>query len=310
MLTEQLIDSIQKRLPAQIFSIKRVKSLWTSEEAERFENELKTLVAAASDTHTHTHTAPRSFPDDFADAYVFLTNLTIGESFYFREHGTYRYSSFAEVDKYVYSDTEKMTKMMFGLSLAEYLWETLLRVNRFSRNVIKTSYGENYLEIGSGHGKCFLEACRAGHFKNYTAVDVSPASVAMTENAVKDCPDIPDGVKYRCICQDATTLDENEKYDLVVIQEVLEHIEDPLGMMKKIRNILTDNGTAYLMMPIAAPAIHHIFLFKNREHVRSLVEQAGLEIITEEDITQNNIPAEEAEQKVLPIDVCLIVKKK
>ena len=54
MLTEQLIDSIQKRLPAQIFSIKRVKSLWTSEEAERFENELKTLVAAASDTHTHT----------------------------------------------------------------------------------------------------------------------------------------------------------------------------------------------------------------------------------------------------------------
>ena len=181
MLTEQLIDNILRQLPAQAFSIRKVKKLWTDEEAERFEQEIKLLSG-------------QSTPPDLqklADAYVFITNLTIGESFYFKEHGTYRYSSFAEVDKYVYSDTEKMTKMMLGLSLAEYLWETLLRVNRFSRNVIKTSYGENYLEIGSGHGKYFLEACRAGHFKNYTAVDVSPASVTMTENAVKIVPTFP-----------------------------------------------------------------------------------------------------------------------
>ena len=110
-------------------------------------------------------------------------------------------------------------------------------------------------------------------------------------------------MKYRCFCQDATTLDENEKYDLVVIQEVLEHIEDPLAMMKKIRNILTDNGRAYLLMPICAPAIYHIYLFKNRKQVHDLVEQAGLEIIAEEDITQNSVLPETAESKLLPIDV-------
>lgn len=55
--------------------------------------------------------------------------------------------------------------------------------------------------------------------------------------------------------------------------------------------------------------MQHIFLFKNVAHVRRLVEEAGLEIETEEYVTANHVTVEAAEEKGLPIDVCLIVNK-
>ena len=70
------------------------------------------------------------------------------------------------------------------------------------------------------------------------------------------------GGVYSLLCQDATRLDpEKEKYDFVTIQEVLEHLEDPEGMLRKIGELLTPEGKAYAMMPICAPSTQHIFLF-------------------------------------------------
>ena len=81
-------------------------------------------------------------------------------------------------------------------------------------------------------------------------------------------------------------------------------------MLRKIGELLTPEGRAYALMPICAPSPQHIFLFQNRAHVRSIVERAGLEIVKEEYITANDMPAEEAEAKRLPIDAALIVKRK
>lgn len=62
-------------------------------------------------------------------------------------------------------------------------------------------------------------------------------------------------------------------------------------------------------MPINAPSPQHIFLFHSMTHVIEMVNEAGLEILTEEYITANQIPPEVAEAKKLPINAALIVRK-
>lgn len=91
---------------------------------------------------------------------------------------------------------------------------------------------------------------------------------------------------------------------------MLEHLEDPEGMLRKIGELLTPEGRAYALMPICAPGNQHIYLFQNRAHVRSIIENAGLEIVKEEYITANNMPVETAEAKRLPINAALIVERK
>lgn len=66
----------------------------------------------------------------------------------------------------------------------------------------------------------------------------------------------------------------------------------------------------YVLMPITAPSPAHIFLFESIEHVKGIVEEAGFEIVTEEYITVSNTTIEMAEKKKLPIDACLILKKR
>ena len=103
-------------------------------------------------------------------------------------------------------------------------------------------------------------------------------------------------------------MDTREKYDFIVAQEVLEHLEDPLGMLRKIGSLLSENGQAYVLMPIMAPSKQHIFLFRDVQHVKQMVKQAGLEIVEEAYITAKGMPVEEAEKKRLPVNACLIVK--
>lgn len=295
MLTEQVMRGILHELPGQTFAFKRMQRLWTPEEAARFEQELEYLSG--------------KYPvDEVVESYVYYTKNMMDETKYFHEHGDYRYHSFEEVNRLFYSDQEATTKSMIGLCLAEYLWESLLLTHRFFEREIREAEGENYLEIGPGHGKYFCEAYNLGQFKKYTAVDVSPTAISLTAEYMNSCGNIQKAYELRC--QDATLLDpEKEKYDFITIQEVLEHLEDPEGMLQKIGELLTAEGKGYVLVPICGPSPRHIYLFRNRAHVRSVVEEAGLEIVREKYITSNNMPAEEAEAKMLPINAALIVKK-
>lgn len=296
MLTEQVINRVLQKLPGQAFTIKRLAKMWTPEEKNRFERELEYLTEKYS-------------LEKVVDGYVLMTNSTVNETKYFKEHGDYRYHSFEEVNRNIYANQEEMTLRMLGLCLAEYFWETVLKIHRFYEKVIKTVSGERYLEIGPGHGKYFLEAYNLGRFKEYVAVDVSQTSIDMTDEYMKRYAKDSEEKEYKLICQDATLLNTDIQYDFIVIQEVLEHLEDPLQMLKTIHSLLTPTGTAYALMPITAPSRVHIFLFKNVAHVKNMVEEAGFEIVTEEYVTANKVTIEDAEERKLPINACLLLKK-
>lgn len=296
VLTDQLVDKITHRLPGQLFSLKRVRKEWTEEEKDRVEQELQYLTNKYS-------------MEEIVEGYVFYTGSVMEETKYFKEHGDYRCHSFAEVDAYIYADKKRMKLYMLGLMVAEFFWLTILRIHRFFAGLIQKVSGENYLEIGPGHGKYFVEAYNQQRFLQYDAVDISETAIAMTQDYIHRYM-VRGEAKYRLSCQDATKLSDDMKYDFIVIQEVLEHIEDPLGMLKNIRRMLTPEGRIYALFPINAPSPAHIFLFRSIEYVKMIVEEAGFEIVQEEYIVANGASLEQAVEKRLPIDACLVLKSK
>jgi len=71
----------------------------------------------------------------------------------------------------------------------------------------------------------------------------------------------------------------DEVFDLVVSQELLEHVRDPLRAMQEMRRVLKKGGTVYCQVPFIIgyhPGPTDFWRF-TREGVRELVERANLE---------------------------------
>ena len=217
---------------------------------------------------------------------------------------SYPNTSFEEVRKAIYEQPEIMEYHMHGLTLAQFLWpDQYERFRFFSEYLEKLDFEvRHYLEIGAGHGLYLQEAIRIleGGVR-YDVVDVSPTSIELSQNLVRDN-------RVNFMLADVFDLDPITQYDLIVMGELIEHLEDPLAMLKKARELLTPEGQIYVTTPANAPMIDHIYLFRNAEEIRSLVREAGLEIIAESKMYADNMPAEIAERFKLPMMYAAFLK--
>lgn len=100
----------------------------------------------------------------------------------------------------------------------------------------------NLLELGSfkgGFTKRFLP-----YFDDITCVEAADEAIAFAQN------EFGDRLKYVNSLFETVTLPT--KYDNIVLTHVLEHIDDPVAVLKRINNEwLTDNGRFFLVCPNA-----------------------------------------------------------
>lgn len=246
---------------------------------------------------------------EIADAYRLLIEDTIQETMYFLEHGRYRYSSFEETERLVYSRREYMSKYMVGLSVSGYLWSNHIRMFHWFRDIMKGMKGARYLEIGPGHGRYFCESVEINGFSAYDAIDVSETSVNQTCAYLKEHLDKEKMDKCRVFKKNAYDHKPSEKYDFVVIAEVLEHLEDPLGMLSHVSSISSDKAYLYVTVPVNAPEIDHIFLFNSIEEVEELVKAAGFGIKDRLYAAAGDMKLEKAVKKKNSILVGLLAEK-
>ncbi len=232
------------------------------------------------------------------DCYLHMMKDMIRQRLQFIKAGTYSNSSFNDVEKRVYSNPEIMTYHMHGLVLAQFLWiDQCQRFSFFSDNLLKYADACNcYLEIGGGHGLYIMEALdllpATAHFD---LVDISQSSIDLAKG-------ILDNDKVNYIFRNIFDFNENEnKYDFITIGEVLEHLEDPLLLLKKIVDLLSDKGVCYITTPVNAPMIDHIYLFNSVGEIRALFYSAGLEILEEKIAISDNESEEYAKKNRSPI---------
>lgn len=155
------------------------------------------------------------------------------------------------------------------------------RVLEFTQRHFGEGRALSVLDVGSG--LCvFLHRLKAQTGWRCTALDPDPRAAAHARDVV--------GVE--AMSADFMELKPQARYDLVTFNKVLEHVIDPVVMLKKAADYLVAGGAVYLEVPDGAAAMaegpgreeffidhHHVF---SPQSLRTLAERAGLAVLQEE----------------------------
>jgi len=272
----------------------------TPEEVLKFENLLNFYIQRENNTL-----------EGIVDMYLDMIFMMVEEQKYFIEYGKYRYSTFSEVENY-YRNSNYMSYYTIGLGLSVYLWRMHRSYSRLFDKALLLNNTTNrmgrYLEIGAGHGVYFSAAMQKSKYQKYTAVDISETSVKLTQDYVRYS--IPHCDKnYEVIHENIFIYQPSELFDMVVMGEVLEHVENPNVFLRKIYELASDNAIVFITTAINAPQIDHIYQFGRMEEVTDLIKREQFEIIDFVAENANNMTLEKAEKRKVAINVGFILKK-
>ena len=131
------------------------------------------------------------------------------------------------------------------------------------------------LDIGPGHG--FFSYLVKKEFPDYEKidiVDISDTSLEMTKKIISF-----DGEKIKYTKKDIFDYDDSNKYDFIVLGEVLEHLDEPKQILIKLSKLLKPGGLLWITTPTNSPALDHVYLFKTKEEVLLLISDSGLETV-------------------------------
>lgn len=116
----------------------------------------------------------------------------------------------------------------------------------FVEDYFKPSVGKRVMEIGSAEGgvlKAFIETdCIC------MGVELSQARVDLANEFQKES--IDEG-KVSFVCKDIHDFDmsDEEKFDLIILKDVIEHIHDQEKFMKRVEDFLKPNGYIFFGFP-------------------------------------------------------------
>ncbi len=235
--------------------------------------------------------------ESLAASYLSVVDDFMTEQAYFRKHKKYRYSSLKEVMNQTYLSDEYMEKSMLGLSLTQFLWPNHHKLFQFFKQTLPTNKSGTYLEIGPGHGLYFSAAIRLGRYDKYLAVDLSPKSLEVTKAITNR------NVNSRFECVNFLSWKTEEKFDALVMGEVLEHLENPLEALQKVRELTHPESYIYITTCMNSPALDHIFLFREISEIYQLFAKSKLKIIKE-----LILPADDKESDSSPANVGFVLQ--
>lgn len=213
-----------------------------------------------------------------AEDYRWTCDRLREEELFFHREGRYRLSTFADAMAEVYSNHDYMARYVNGLLLTQVLWYNhVATFEMFLNRVIGAADAPfDYLEVGPGHGLMLYLAAASPWSRHVEGWDVSSVSLRETRTALDTLGvDKPVALTEVDILQ-ATP--PQRRYDLIVISEVLEHLERPDVALRFLRAAMADNGRIFINVPLNSPSPDHIYLLTSEDEVRSLVEGAGFRV--------------------------------
>lgn len=246
--------------------------------------------------------------EHLAECYLELIQDFMEEQVYFVRNGHYRYSSSKEVNQLFYQKPEYMEHYVKGLAISQYLMEQHRRCREWFCDKISTlDAGENWLEVGVGHGEYFTLAVRHTNYKHYLGLDISPTSVLSTKAMVEQR--VPASSKSVEVREQNFFQYNGPVCDAVVMGEILEHVDKPAAFLEKVSKISHKNSFIYVTTVINAPAIDHVYLFGSVEEIEELYQKAGFEICDKRLCPSHGYTVEKALKKKAAIITAHVLKK-
>ena len=243
-----------------------------------------------------------------ASAYQRMCKDLLKEQIRFRKTGVFHEGSMKEVYESVYSQEEVMHYYLLGLLLSYLFWPNHYEIFAFFKKNISALSVESHLEVGAGHG-LFTAGVRRQFPQSITQViDISQTAINLSEE-ILPCFAVNTG-NIEFLHSNFLTSNLGQKsFDLIVMGEVLEHVDDPQLFLQKAWNISNDNSTFYLSTCVNAPAIDHIYHFKTIEEIRDLIADCGFIIKQEMVLPTENTPEDEWYEKLIPINYAATCSK-
>lgn len=230
------------------------------------------------------------------------------EELYFHREGRYRLSTFEDADREVYSNPDYMEKYMDGLLFSQVVWFNHAASCHFflTETPRLLQRGGRLLEIGPGHGLMMALALRDFGLTEAVAWDLSQVSLDQTRHALellgyRDCRFAVQNVMH--VAPDA------EPYDLVVLSEVLEHLEDPKSVMTPLRDLVhPETGLIFINVPINSPSPDHLYLMQTQDDARALLTETGFELVNEGFYATQGTALDRALRNRVSISACMLAR--
>jgi 2-polyprenyl-3-methyl-5-hydroxy-6-metoxy-1,4-benzoquinol methylase len=226
--------------------------------------------------------------DFLVDCYLKFMDDVFSERLEFTRNGRYTSTSFNEVNARVYNNPQVMTYYMHGLFLSQLLWHQHYRVYEFFASVARryAPHTKRYLEVGGGHGLYLRAFCAAaGPEMEVDVVDISATSLNL-------CKAMADRPTARFIHGDVHKHQGPASgYDFITMGEVLEHVEDPVALLRKLHEMCAPGGHVLVTTPTNAPAIDHIYLFHDVPHIVDTIAQGGFRVVEEIAVVTEETPS-------------------
>lgn len=154
--------------------------------------------------------------------------------------------------------------------------------------MVEPYLGRSVLEIGSGHGSITQHLVDG---RRVVATDVSEACLGLLQKRFADLPNVT--VRYA----DVRDLDMSERFDSVVMINVLEHIYDDAGTLRLLSDRLEPGGNCVIYVPAINSlygrydrAVGHYRRYSKRL-LRAVADEAGLRPIELRYVNLLTIPA-------------------
>ncbi|MFO1257745.1 MAG: class I SAM-dependent methyltransferase [Gammaproteobacteria bacterium] len=220
------------------------------------------------------------YPDrltELISGYKWMCEAVLEEELYFRRYHRYRLKNFEEALITVYSNTEVMLKYMDGLLLSQLLWSNHTAVLQYYAQNFLQSIPEDFhlLEIGPGHGILLYFATLVEKCESITGWDISQSSLDFTKKTLSS---LSETTKLKLEKQDIFKIESKQAFDVIVMSEILEHLEDPHLALSILKSNLAPRGKLFINVPCNSPAPDHIYLFKHPDDVFKLVSHSGYHI--------------------------------
>ena len=244
----------------------------------------------------------------YCESYRWFAREVMKETKYIHSYGKYRHNSAKEVYELIYSDDAYMERYNQGLLISSLWWK-----NHFKSLVVFEDRflsllrpNGRHLEVGPGHGIYLLSHLTKHADSKASAWDISKNSLLKTS----ECLSIfALDQQVDLVVQDLLVASTSNKYNSIVISEVLEHLDDPKYALTKLFSLLVPGGLIFINFPINSPAIDHVFNIPHPDAVVSLIRDCGFEVVESRFVPATNYGLEQAINDKLNINVLIIAKR-
>lgn len=243
---------------------------------------------------------------DAAKAYNKMCMDFLKEQIRFKKSGIYRIDDAVIANEQVYSDPLVMRYYMVGLLLSYMFWPNHYQLFQFFKKHLPSNNPKTYLEVGVGHG--LFSSTMLSTFRDIiaTCVDISETSIKTSKEVLNSFKVNTENVNY--ILGDFFTVEIDRKFDFIIMGEVLEHVNDAFGFMKRAKEFLKEDGRIYMSTAANSPALDHVYHFHNEQEIRDLLIETGFVIQDELVLPAEDVPKEKWQEELVTLNYCAILK--